>query len=117
VSLSYEKADLDASATTYSLGDVVEVMGQVRSAIESVIEGKRSSVDLALVVDVLDDPRTAAKDLGVLNIAGALPFALAPTVAPGLLALGHGSYSVVYAVAAACALAAAVAVLPIRRAG
>jgi MoxR-like ATPase len=50
VSLSYDKADLDGVATTYSLGDVVSVMGEVRSAIESVIEGKRSSIDLALVV-------------------------------------------------------------------
>jgi MoxR-like ATPase len=50
VSLSYEKADLDGAPTTYSLGDVVSVMGEVRSAIEAVIEGKRSSVDLALVV-------------------------------------------------------------------
>ena len=77
--------------------------------------GMYMAVDLALVVDVLTDPLNAAKDLGVLNIAGALPFALAPAVAPGLLALGHDSYSVLYAVAAACALAAAVAVLPIRR--
>ena len=36
--------------TTYSLGDVVQTMGKVRQAIESVIEGKRSAVDLALVV-------------------------------------------------------------------
>jgi MoxR-like ATPase len=50
VSLSYEKADLDEPVTTYSLGDVVEVMGAVRSAIEVVIEGKRSSIDIALVV-------------------------------------------------------------------
>jgi MoxR-like ATPase len=50
VSLGYEKADLDRTSTTYSLGEVVSVMGEVRSAIESVIEGKRSSVDVALVV-------------------------------------------------------------------
>jgi MoxR-like ATPase len=50
VSLSYEKTDLEDMTTTYSLGDVVRVIGDVRSAIESVIEGKRASVDLALVV-------------------------------------------------------------------
>ena len=38
--------------------------------------GMYMAVDLALVVDVLTDPLNAAKDLGVLNIAGALPFAL-----------------------------------------
>jgi MoxR-like ATPase len=47
VSLSYDK---ETVPDTFSLGDVVQVMGKVRSAIESVIEGKRSSVDLALVV-------------------------------------------------------------------
>ena len=52
MSISYDrKADPGRDgATEYSLGDVVQVMGRVRSAIESVIEGKRSSVDLALVV-------------------------------------------------------------------
>ena len=47
MSLSYDSEVVD---DTFSLGDVVQVMGKVRSAIESVIEGKRGSVDLALVV-------------------------------------------------------------------
>ena len=47
----------------------------------------------------------AAKDLGVLNIAGALPFSLAPAMAPLVLAIGGGSYQVLYAVAGVCALA------------
>ncbi len=72
------------------------------------------AVDLALVADVLPDPDNAAKDLGVFNYAGALPFALAPTVAPGILALGGGSYGFLYGVAALCAGAGAFAVLPIR---
>ena len=77
--------------------------------------GMYMAVDLALVVDVLSDPLAAAKDLGVLNIAGALPFALAPALSPILLSAGHGSYAVLYAVAGACALAGADAVEPIRR--
>ena len=72
------------------------------------------AVDLALVADVLPDPDNAAKDLGVFNYAGALPFALAPTVAPGILAVGGGSYGFLYGVAALCAGAGAFAVLPIR---
>ena len=76
--------------------------------------GMYMAIDLALVVDVLTDPLTAAKDLGVLNIAGALPFAVAPAMAPALLELGNGSYAVLYAVAGACALGGAVAVAPIR---
>jgi MoxR-like ATPase len=51
VSLSFEKpADVGRLRGAYSLGDVVQVMGKVRQAVESVIEGKRSAVDLALVV-------------------------------------------------------------------
>ena len=47
--------------------------------------GMYMAVDLALVVDVLPDTGSAAKDLGVINIAGALPFALAPALAPAVL--------------------------------
>ena len=52
MSLDYEKtAGIGRHPeSAYSLGDVVQVMGQVRQAMESVIEGKRSSIDLALVV-------------------------------------------------------------------
>jgi hypothetical protein len=73
------------------------------------------AVDLALVVDVLPDAGSAANDLGVLNIAGALPFALAPAVAPAVLAISGNSYSVLYLVAGTCSLLGALAVVPIRR--
>jgi MFS family permease len=76
--------------------------------------GMYMAVDLALVVDVLTDPLTAAKDLGVLNIAGALPFALAPAVAPALLAVSGNSYALLYTVAGASALLGALAILPVR---
>jgi MFS family permease len=77
--------------------------------------GVYTAVDLALVVDVLPDRHHAAKDLGVFNIAGALPFAIAPAIAPAILAIGHGSYSVLYMVAGCCAIVGAVAILPVRR--
>jgi NADPH:quinone reductase-like Zn-dependent oxidoreductase len=51
------------------------------------------AVDLALVVDVLPDTDTVAKDLGVMNIAGALPFSVAPAVAAVILAVSHGTDS------------------------
>ena len=76
--------------------------------------GMYMAVDLALVVDVLPDPGSAAKDLGVLNIAGALPFALAPAVAPAVLGISGESYSALYLVAGTCALLGAFAVVPIR---
>jgi MFS family permease len=86
----------------------------VGMAISGIGFGMYMAVDIALVVDVLPDPDTAAKDLGVLNIAGALPFAVAPALAPALLALGNGSYGFLYAVAGGCALLGAAAVTPIR---
>ena len=77
--------------------------------------GLYTAVDLALVADVLPDPASAAKDLGVMNIAGALPSSVAPAVAPAILALGGGSYSVLYAVAGACAVLGAGAILKVKR--
>lgn len=77
--------------------------------------GLYMGVDLALVADVLPDPASAAKDLGVMNIAGALPSSVAPAIAPAILALGNGSYTVLYAVAGACALVGALAILRVRR--
>jgi MFS family permease len=73
--------------------------------------GMYMAVDLALVADVLPDKDKAAKDLGVLNIAGALPSSIAPGVAPAILAIGNGSYGVLYAIAGICALLGAFAVL------
>ena len=76
--------------------------------------GTYLAVDLALVVDVLPDRDSAAKDLGVLNIAGALPFFVAPALAPAVLAVGGGSYAVLYAVAGGFALLGALAILPVK---
>jgi MFS family permease len=73
------------------------------------------AVDLALVVDVLPDKDSAAKDLGVFNMAGALPFSIAPGIAPAILAIGGGSYAVLYAVAGISAMAGAAAILPVKR--
>ena len=73
------------------------------------------AVDLALVVDVLPDKDSAAKDLGVFNIAGALPFSIAPGIAPAILAIGGGSYGVLYGVAGVCAIVGAFAILPVKR--
>jgi MFS family permease len=87
----------------------------VGMAISGLGFGVYAAVDLALVVDVLHDKHTAAKDLGVFNIAGALPFSLAPAIAPAILVLGHGNYGVLYAVAGLCAIVGAFAILPVKR--
>jgi MFS family permease len=72
------------------------------------------AVDLALVADILPDTDNAAKDLGVLNIAGALPFFLAPAIAPGILASAGASYRVLFTVAGLCAIVGAAAILPVK---
>ena len=76
--------------------------------------GMYLAVDLALVADLLPE-KDKAKDLGVMNIAGALPYSIAPAIAPAILAIGHGSYSVLYAVAGVSAIIGAVAILPVKR--
>jgi len=77
--------------------------------------GVYMAVDLALVADVLPDKANAAKDLGVLNIAGALPYSVAPAIAPVILVLGGGSYGMLYAFAGVCAVIGGLAILPVRR--
>ena len=87
----------------------------VGMAISGLGFGVYFAVDLALVTQVLPDKDNAAKDLGVFNIAGALPFTIAPALAPAILAAGGGSYSVLYAVAGLCAVIGAFAILPVKR--
>jgi Na+/melibiose symporter-like transporter len=86
----------------------------VGMAISGLGFGLYMAVDLALVADVLTGTDTA-KDLGVLNIANALPFSIAPAIASAVLAVSGGSYGVLYAVAGVCAFAGAAAILPVRR--
>jgi MFS family permease len=77
--------------------------------------GLYTAVDLALVADVLPDAGSAAKDLGVMNIAGALPSSVAPALAPAILAVGGGSYSALYVVAGVCAIIGAGAIVRVKR--
>ena len=76
--------------------------------------GMYMAVDLALVLDVLPARGQVAKDLGVFNMASAIPFSLAPAIAPAVLAVGSGSYGVLYAVAGLCAVLGAFAILPVK---
>jgi MFS family permease len=75
--------------------------------------GVFAAVDLALVADVLPNRGQTAKDLGVFNIAGALPFSIAPAFAPVVLAFG-GNYGVLYAVAGVFAIVGALAILRVK---
>ncbi|HEX8048881.1 MFS transporter [Rhizobium sp.] len=111
-----------AAAATYALGIAVIMMAPdldmffVGVAISSVGFGVYYAVDQALVVDILPDRETnAAKNLGVLNIANAVPQSIAPAIAPVVLAIGSGqNYTLLYAVAAVSAFLGALAIMPVR---
>lgn len=76
------------------------------------------AVDTALVVDVLPDRENAAKDLGVMNIANALPQSLAAALGGVLLAIGTDGASTNYVAlfigAGTIGMLGALAILPIR---
>lgn len=80
--------------------------------------GSFFSVDLALATQVLPDPEDTAKDLGVLNMANALPQSIAPAMAPAIIALGAatplGGYAVWYLFGALVALTGAILVYRIK---
>lgn len=74
-------------------------------------------VDLALVIDVLPNPDDSGKDLGVLNIANALPQTLAPAVGGALLYIGSAqgtNYTLWFSVCGIAALIGALVIFPIK---
>lgn len=80
--------------------------------------GAYLAVDLALVTDVLPNRETeAAKNLGVFNIANALPQSLAPALAPLTLGIGSATgsnYTVLFSVAAIVVLLGAASTMFIK---
>jgi hypothetical protein len=60
------------------------------------------AVDLALVADVLPDSASVAKDLGVMNVAGALPFSIGPALASMVLAAALASAGAILRVGQVC---------------
>ena len=91
------------------------------TAIAGIGEGIYLAIDLALVADVLPDRRTAAKDMGIFNVANALPQPLAPAIAPIFLAIPlfyrgeeGGNYTVLFIVSALFALASALVIRRVR---
>jgi MFS family permease len=75
--------------------------------------GTYTAVDFAMITQVLPAALDRAKDLGVINIANALPQVLAPGVAAFVLSLDLG-YSGLYLVAAAVSVLGSVLVNKIR---
>ncbi len=71
-------------------------------------------VDQALFIDVIEDKRTAGRDLGMSALGGNFGQALGPILA-GQLVVWTAGYAAVWAVAAAIVLIAALAILPVKR--
>ncbi|MFI5592226.1 MFS transporter [Amycolatopsis sp. NPDC051758] len=101
------------------LGAVTTVPGFLLvEAIMGIGYGVYWSVDTALTVDVLPDRENTAKDLGVMNIANALPQSLAAALGGILLVLGTGgaatNYTALFVGAGVIGVLGALAILPIR---
>ncbi len=90
----------------------------VVEAVLGIAFGIYVGVDLALVVDVLPNPDDAGKDLGVFNMANALPQSAAPALGAILLAVGSAdnqNYDLLLYSAGVAALIGALVVLPIKK--
>ena len=75
--------------------------------------GVYTSVDFALMTEVLPNAGDRGKDLGVINVANALPQVLAPVLAAPIVTY-LGGYPVLYGFAAVVGIAGAVLVYRIR---
>ncbi|AWB89782.1 MFS transporter [Salinibacterium hongtaonis] len=71
------------------------------------------SVDQALATQVLPDAHTRGKDLGIMNVAWAVPQAIAPLLGAGVVSWLVG-FQGLFLLAAATAILGALAVLPIK---
>jgi MFS family permease len=85
----------------------------VAAAVLGVGFGVFTSVDFALMTDVLPEALDRGKDLGVVNVANALPQVAAPALAAPVVTY-LGGYRVLYLVSAVIGLAGAVLVGRIR---
>jgi MFS family permease len=84
-------------------------------AVAGIGHGVYEGVDLALVTEVLPDrDHHAAKDLGLLNVANALPQVVAPLAAPAILDASHGNYMLLFLVAGAVPVIGAALLVPLR---
>lgn len=91
----------------------------VGAAVMGIGMGTYLAVDFALIAQVLPDPSNPAKDLGIMNLASALPNILVPAVAPALLAIGASAtspsnFTLFFAVAAVAGAIGALLIIPIR---
>jgi MFS family permease len=83
--------------------------------------GAYFSVDWALAVDTLPSLQEAGKDMGVWSVASNLPTVVAPVIGSGIITLGTAllhdtalGYRLVFALAAATLIAAAIFIIKVR---
>lgn len=69
------------------------------------------AVDQALNLEVLPNPQTAAKDLGILNLANTGSQIIGPIVAAAIVTASHGSYFGIFPVCAGLALVGGIMIL------
>lgn len=101
-----------AAATLLGLVPVFEV-ALVGGALLGLGYGSFLAVDQALATQVLPDPADRGKDLGIMNIATAVPQALAPLLG-ALVVVGLGGFVTLFLLAGLATVLGALAVLPIR---
>ena len=117
--LGRRKAFVFAAATLQGIAALmlafVPVLGvaMVAAGILGLGYGCFLSVDQALATQVLPDAHTRGKDLGIMNIATAVPQAIAPLIGAVVVAALAG-FQGLFVLSAITALLGALAVLPIR---
>ena len=88
-------------------------MSMIASAVLGLGYGAYAAVDQALITQVLPKAEDRGKDLGIINIANNLPYAITPVIAAPVI--NHlGGYPVLYLLVLVTAVIAALTVQPIK---
>ncbi|MFB9924114.1 MFS transporter [Amycolatopsis halotolerans] len=107
-----------ASSALFGLSLLIPVLTRswhlylVTALLHGIAYGTYLAVDTSLATLVLAKARDFGRDLGIINLAQAIPQIAAPAVAAGIVALG--GYRLLFGAAIAVGLLAAASVLPIR---
>jgi len=121
----YRKLPVCVATALFALGTYllfhVDSVGQfyLVEALLGFAYGIYMSVDMALVLQVLPNPEDNGKDLGVFNMANAIPQSLAPYLGGVLLATGataaEPNFGLLLGAAAIVCLVGAFVILPIKK--
>lgn len=117
--LKMRKIPVMVSAILVAIGVLIPFFGTSPSfmigyaVVAGIGMGAFNAVDQALNVEVLPNPETAAKDLGVLNLANTGGQILGPVLAA--TAVGVSGYHLIFPAAALCALIGGALVMLIRK--